>query len=109
MGIREDQPQGLPADAEVFLTANCLLVGAKPCPHCGKPTIQVRKTEKCGEYIGMFDDEYLLLRYFLIDGRTADEFEQCAPWSSGPMIFLGLKVSDGTEFKWTEKDIEERM
>jgi hypothetical protein len=109
MGIREDQPQGLPAEAETFLIANCILVSTMPCPHCGKPTQQIRKTEECGEYLGMFSNEYSLLRYFLIDGRTADEFEQAAPWSSGPMIFLGLKVSDGTIYKWAEKDIEERL
>jgi hypothetical protein len=53
----------------------------------------------------MFDQEYHLYRHALKDGRTADEFLQVAPWSSGPMFFIGLKVSDGVEFIWTEEEI----
>jgi len=108
MGIREDQLQGLPASAEGFLNENCLMVdGTVMCPHCGKAICQVRKSERCGSFFGMFENEYALHKYFLKDGRTAEEYEQAAPWSSGPVIFLGLKVSDGTDFRWSEKDIEE--
>jgi len=54
----------------------------------------------------MFDEEHLR-RYDLTDGRTADEFVQEEIWSSGPMVWLGLKVSDGTMFKHPEEDIRE--
>jgi hypothetical protein len=58
-----------------------------------------------GEYTGFND--YPLHRHQLKDGRTADEFLQAISWSSGPMFFLGLRVSDGTEFAWSEEEIEQ--
>lgn len=57
----------------------------------------------------MFENEYPLHRHVLKDGRYADEFLQACPWSSGPVAFLGLKVSDGTEFLWTEEEIEKHL
>jgi hypothetical protein len=54
----------------------------------------------------MFGTEYSLIRYYLPDGRTADEFLQADPWSSGPCFFLGLRVSDGQEFLWPQEDID---
>jgi len=54
----------------------------------------------------MFDD-LEILEYELCDGRTATEFVQEENWSSGPMIWMGLRVSDGTEFRWSEEEISE--
>lgn len=103
MGIREDQFLGLPEAAITFLAEN--EVPEVSCPHCGRPF--ARNYEKVGVYHGMFDNEYPLHRHVLKDGRTADEFLQAAPWSSGPVHFLGLRVSDGTEFTWTEDEIDD--
>lgn len=105
MGIRMDQHVGLTKEATEFLARNEI----KPavCNLCERPF--PRKLEKIGRYPGMFGDDFPLNRHTLKDGRTADDFLQCAPWSSGPCHFLGLRVSDGTEFTWTEKEIEEWM
>lgn len=59
-----------------------------------------------GHYVGMFDSEYPLMRYSLIDGRYADEFLQAMLWSNGPMFFLGLQVSGGQQFRWTQEEID---
>ncbi len=101
--MRTDQFAGLPAAAEEFLTKN----RRRPriCPTCGHVTETY--IEKCGTFTGMFMDEYPLHRHPLKGGRSAEEFHQCAPWSSGPVHFLGLRLSDGTVFTWTEKDMEE--
>ncbi len=64
------------------------------------------KVGKIGTYDGMFGNEYPLFEYKLKDGRHAVAFLQAAPWSSGPMFFIGLKINDGTEFLWDEKEIE---
>lgn len=93
---RSDQYIGLPEDAQEFLREYGMT--PEPCPHCGRG--YPMKTEKIGKFTGMFDDEYPLLRYQLKDGRHADEFLQADPWSSGPMFFIGLKVSDGQEILW---------
>jgi hypothetical protein len=57
---------------------------------------------------GMFDDDSVsLYRHQLTNGLFADEFLQSQPWSSGPCSFIGLKVSNGTEFVWDQKSIDE--
>jgi len=48
---------------------------------------------------GMFDD-IPLYEYVLYDGRTARETVQVELWSSGPMIWTQLEVSDGNVFQW---------
>lgn len=103
MGIREDQFMGLPPAADAFLKEH--EVPEVCCPSCARPF--PRNYEQVGEYHGMFETAYPLHRHVLKDGRTADEFLQAAPWSSGPVHFLGLRVSDGTEFTWTDDEIDE--
>jgi len=103
--MRMDQFAGLTKDASKFLTDN--EVESTICNHCKRPF--PRKLELIGTYIGMFMSEYPLHRHVLKDGKTADEFLQCAPWSSGPIHFLGLRVSDGTEFLWPVGEIDEWM
>jgi len=94
---------GYPEAAIAFLNEN--EVPEVCCPTCSRPF--PRDYEVVGHYSGMFDTEYPLHRHVLKDGCTADEFLQAAPWSSGPVHFLGLRVSDGTEFLWTEEEIDE--
>lgn len=95
--MRCDQFPGLPKHALEFLEE-----WRKRCGCCGQ---FLPSPLTVGHYVGMFEDEYSLTQYCLRDGRTADEFLQAEPWSSGPMFFLGLKVSDGQEFLWTQEDI----
>lgn len=103
MGMRCDQFVGLPPAAVAFLEK--YEVPSKVCEYCKRPF--PRKLEQIGSFQGMFDEKYPLHRHILKDGRTADMFHQVSPWSSGPIHHLGLRVSDGTEFVWTEKEIEE--
>jgi len=103
MGIRCDQFVGLPPTAKAFLEEH--EVPLEVCEHCQRPYL--RDYEVIGYYDGMFGDKYPLVRHVLKDGRTADVFHQASPWSSGPIHHLGLRVSNGTEFIWTDKEIEE--
>lgn len=103
MGIREDQFIGFTGEARAFLEEH--EIPQVMCPHCERPF--AHKLEVVDHYFGMFDTRYPLFRHVLKDGRMADGFLQAAPWSSGPMHFLGLRVSDGTEFLWTEEEIDE--
>lgn len=103
MGIREDQFAGLSEEAIQFLGE--YEVPDVCCPTCKRAF--PRNYETVDVFYGMFDNEYPLHRHVLKDGRTADEFLQAALWSSGPVHFLGLRVSDGTEFLWTDEAIEE--
>ena len=53
---------------------------------------------------GMFMEPiYGLHKYKDKDGNIWEEFEQDCPWSSGPMIFLGIKNGDVIK-GWTLKD-----
>ena len=103
MGMRCDQFVGLPPAAVTFLEKH--QPPLEVCEHCKRPF--PRSLEQIGHFLGMFEDEYPLHRYVLKDGRTADEFHQISPWSSGPIHHLGLRVSDGIVFFWTEEEIEE--
>jgi len=105
MGIRCDQFMGLSPAADAFLEEH--RVPMKVCECCQRPF--PHDLEKIGFYYGMFDDEFLLHRHILKDGRTADVFHQASPWSSGPVHHLGLRISDGTEFVWTEEEIEDNL
>ena len=102
MGIRCDQFIGLTSAAEAFLKEH--EAPMKICECCQRPF--PRELEEIGFYYGMFDDDkFLLHRHILKDGRTADEFHRASPWCAGPVHHLGLRVSDGTEFVWTEEEI----
>jgi hypothetical protein len=105
--MRCDQIFGLPIGAIEFLRK--YEVQPEACPHCKRPFD--RKPDVCGYYLGMFDDPYNLYRHLLVDGRTAEEFVQADPWSSGPCMFLGLRVYDTNadlenEFLWSQEDID---
>ena len=95
--MRSDQLIGLPKIAVAFLSE-----WEEKCCAC-RQSLPGKRT--VGYYTGP-RDEYLLVRYALTDGRHADEFLQAEPLSSGPMFFLGLHVSDGQEFLWTQEDID---
>lgn len=101
--MRCDQFVGLPPAADEFLALNT--DPPEVCPYCERPL--PREYEVIGHYDGMFGEKYPLVRHVLKDGRTADVFHQTSPWSSGPIHHLGLRVSDGTEFVWTEEEIGE--
>ena len=109
MGIRCDQPQGLPSEAENFLQKNAITEQYDQCPHCGSFTKERMKKKSYSSYAGMFDNNYDLFRYDLTGGGYADEKEQCSIWSAGPVIFLKLVVkSKGKKFeiKWSKKEME---
>lgn len=103
MGIRCTQPYGLPAKATEFLRENA--VRKNPCEHCGRDSGYA--TVCIGKY-GMFD-EMELLSYTLIDldDQVAEEFIQRTVWSSGPMIWLGLRLGDGTTIVWADEEMVE--
>lgn len=97
--MRCSQPMGLPRAANEFIYQHAKLVDE--CQHCHRHS--GHEVAEIGSY-GMFG-ELKLHRYLLKDGRTADEFVQyCEHWS-GPMEWLGLRVSDGSEFLWTAEEI----
>ena len=59
---------------------------------------------------GMFGEEICsLYRYLDKNGSRWEEFEQYCPWSSGPVIFLGIRNLDTGEIRgWKERYIEGR-
>lgn len=98
--MRCTQPYGLSHAAEQFLCANAIVYNL--CVHCNRSDGFAK--EPIRSY-GMFDEFYLYC-YLLKGGRKAEEFIQRETWSSGPMIWLGLRVDDGQVFLWDEKDME---
>ena len=103
--MRCTQMIGMCSSAKEYLDKHAKRVNC--CKECGRDDGFV--VEQIGS-IGMFN-EVPLNRYYLKDGSWANEFEQHCLWSSGPMIWLGLRLKDGTEFKWNEIEngTEERM
>lgn len=106
--MRTDQHVGLPPAARLFLVAH--EQKAVDCPHCHRP--MPHELPVIGKYEGM--DEYPLFRHPLNDGGHADEFLQASPWSSGPLLFLGLllyKPNGDFEgsIEWTEDGIQEQL
>ncbi len=100
---RSDQHMGMSSKAIYFLEK--YEIKPKVCAVCNRP--HYLKLEEISSFSGMFTDEYPLHRHQLIDGLHADEYLQCSPWSSGPMFFIGLKISDGRKFTWTNEEVEE--
>lgn len=92
--MRCTQPMGLPAQAEVFLAQKTKR--RNPCTHCDRDDGPVKKEVAS---VGMYDD-LPLYQYELKDGGTATEFVQKEEWSSGPMIWVALRLSDGTTIEW---------
>lgn len=101
--MRTNQFMGLSPSAVAFLGIN--EIPEKICECCKRPL--PRNLEIISHYHGMFDDKFNLYRHQLINGNHADEFLQTIPWSSGPVHFLGLRLADGSEFKWYPSQIEE--
>lgn len=101
--MRMDQFVGLNPQAVAFLEEKEVPQKVCECCNCLYP----RNLEIIGNYEGMFGAKYPLNRHQLQDGTYADEFLQAAPWSSGPMFFLGLRLQDGTEFKWSDTEVGE--
>ncbi len=101
--MRTDQFAGLSPAAEKFLKENQR--PPRVCESCGHVT--ERYIKKCGTFPGMFMNSYPLFKYPLKRNRYAVAFLQAAPWSSGPVHFLGLRLEDGTEFTWTEEEMDE--
>lgn len=101
--MRCDSFMGLPGSAISFLNQHETV--PEPCPCCkrGYPP-QLEKIGSCNGY-----DEYVLFRHFLNDGKTADEFLQVIHFDSGPVIFLGLKVSDGSVIEWSKEEINDSV
>ena len=109
MGIRMTQYIGLHPKAKTWIEENVPKVPLKFCPHCSKPLKYGVNRIGCGKALGMFDEEIVLYSYLDSEGKSiAREYEQCAPWSSGPMIFVGLEVPDG-RIEWSESEIEEML
>ena len=98
--MRCSQPHGIPPEAIEFLDKNAFRLDQ--CPICKRNSGYEKEII---DTYGMCD-ELSLYRYTLLDGSTADEFIQEEIWSSGPMIWLGLKWKD-TEFKWPNKAIND--
>jgi len=74
----------------------------------------VNFSEFCGEVIGMFGEPVCdLKRYKCKDGRVIEEYEQCVPWSSGPVIFTAFRDAKTKEpikeTLWTEDEIEKYL
>src|SRR3990167_1852298 len=54
---------------------------------------------------GMFDEDIYPLSVFTDKNlQFWQEFEQYCLWSSGPMIFLGIRTPDGIIKGWTRKE-----
>lgn len=103
--MRCDQFAGLSESARIFLAEN--QPPEVKCEHCGSVIQQQRYHAVIGAFDGMFATQFPLHQHRLKDGRLADEFHQCSPWSFGPVHFIGLRVSDGRVFAWLDKEIEE--
>lgn len=112
--MRETQFVGLTASAEEYIQKHAIYIKEETCKHCGNVIKPGRyMCEEIGEVEGMFGEVVYKLRRF-IDKETGEQFQefvQAEPWSSGPMIFLGLeKVNpDGTttpiqETLWVEDE-----
>jgi hypothetical protein len=115
---------GLTGEARAWLEENCTKVGAVPCPHCGKPTIDIlKKTCYAKSQDGMFDDGPDLMEYQIrsdwignalilppLKSARVRTVVQATPWSGGPMIYMCLEldtVTGPSHFcKWPDEELE---
>ena len=104
MGSRSSQPMGLPKKAREFLATNAVKLGY--CEHCKRDSGYEREE---AERTGMFGDDVPVFRYKLTNGSFAEEFVQEEVWSSGPMMWFGLKVPGGPDILWCEAEIAESV
>lgn len=107
MGIRQTQMMGLHDRAvdmlEMGLVHCCVEEVTRTYPdgrierERREITEPATRTEESGDVVtGMFGEPYPLHRHRLPDGRVLVEAVQHETWSSGPVIHLALRRSDGT-------------
>lgn len=109
--MRCTQVVGLSEKALAFLAQSALC--DEPCVTCGRGGGMRSKSYKDASSSGMFDDGPMLMEYECEEGIVAREEVQCAPWASGPCIFLSLEcfrneISIG-KFEWTDEQIENNL
>jgi hypothetical protein len=97
---------GLPFKAISFLKEN-----AKTLSQCSACSRHDGYDREAYTYAGMVDD-VPLYEYELKGGRTAQEFVQHTVWSSGPILWLGLRIITPNKKKtvkilWPESAFEE--
>ena len=115
MGIRETQVMGLKDEAREYLRRNSKWIDKETrCPRCNvlieSSSFQSARVYDSNGKDGMFDDGPSLSEYDMLDGKKIKEIVQCAPWSSGPCIFLCLEDSKGNKmFEWTEEEIDNHL
>lgn len=97
---RSNQLVGLTDEARQFLLEN--EIEPDICECCKRPF--PRELEQISSVFGYWDEEFPLHRHFLKNGTVANEFHQETVYSSGPIIFIGLKCDD-REFLWSQDDI----
>jgi len=91
---------GLNRKADEFLSENVERIPDIICPHC-KELISTKLNILNTKHEDMFYGDGPDLRTFkLKDGRECKEIVQDAPWSSGPMGFLCLEISNKKRFEW---------
>ena len=66
--------------------------------------------EENGTVFGMAGEEACILQQYEMDnGSIVEEYVQCAPWSSGPCIFLALRFQSTkkpvVKSLWSEEEI----
>ena len=105
MGSRSDQIVGITKEARDFIEKNQAV--PEPCSKCKRPFSPNSKT--CGIFTGMFGHEYPLFEYELKNGKIAQKKVQADPWSSGPVFFIKLVVSDEKEYMWTEEEMQKYL
>ena len=109
---------GLKTEAHKWVEENCEKEGVDKCPHCGKMTKQMLRSDTVGQSKhGMFDDGPELDRYYgkgSYKGWVVEEVDDKCEWSSGPVIFLCLELTDPSGvkarmFEWSPSEIEKNL
>lgn len=106
--MRCTQIYGLTEEARRFLDENCKKETNEKCPNCGH-IISEKLASQCYKDVsntGMFEDGPFLMKYFLKDGKVANEIIQATPWSSGPCIFMCLEIEGKKMFEWSQEEID---
>lgn len=110
---RSTQIMGISFAAFEYLRKHAAVTSMTTCKECG----HVRGGEMTrhvydqttGRKEGMFEDGPDLYEYDLKDGSKAREVVQAVHWSSGPVIFLCLQLSNGSRVgEWSAEEISEQ-
>ena len=110
--MRCTQIIGLKDEAIIWLRENgAYETEVERCIHCGEVTkttkVKIWKTYDDTGSSGMFEDGPHLREHSMQNGDIVREVVQCAPWASGPCIFLCLEKEDGSRlFEWSDEEIE---